>query len=356
MAYRCNLTADERQEMSMHASVRPKLLALWIAALVGGPASAQTTTIVVGFPPGANYDVHMRAFARHLGKHLPGNPGVIPQNMAGAGSLRAANFLYNAAPKDGTTIGMFARGLPMQPLLDDKGIQYDAQKFNWIGSLSSEVSVALAWHSKPFKTIDDVRQREMVVAATGSGADSVIFPFIMNGVLGTRFRVVTGYPGSVDFMLAVERGEADGTSGVSWSAVVAGKPDWIRESKINVLVQLATKKHPDLSHVPLVMDFAKTAADKSVLELIFARQQIAYPIVAPPGTPAERVQTLRQAFDAVVRDPEYLRDIRRQLLDSDPVKGADVADIVNRLYASPSEVIARAKAAIEDGKSVTTSK
>ena len=250
----------------------------------------------------------MRTFARHLGKHLSGNPTIIPQNMAGAGSLRAANFLYNVAPKDGTTIGMFARGLATQPLLDGKGIQYDARKFNWIGSFSSDVSVALSWHTRSFKTIDDARQREMTVAATGSGADSVIFPYILNGVLGTRFKVVTGYPGAVDFLLAVERGEADGTAGISWSNITAIKPDWIREKKINVMVQLGTKKHPDLGDAPLVMDFAKNASDKRVLELIFARQEMAYPIVAPPGVPADRVRMLRQAFDAVVRDPEYLAD------------------------------------------------
>ena len=180
----------------------------------------------------------MRTFARHLGKHLSGNPTIVPQNMAGAGSLRAANFLYNLAPKDGTTIGMFARGLATQPLLDGKGIQYDARKFNWIGSFSSDVSIALSWHS-----------------------------------------------------------------------------DWIREKKINVMVQLGTKKHPDLGDAPLVMDFAKNASDKRVLELIFSRQEMAYPIVAPPGVPTDRVRMLRQAFDAVVRDPEYLADARRQSLD-----------------------------------------
>lgn len=338
----------------MFTQTRPKLLALWIAILASGPAAAQTTTIVVGFPPGANYDIHMRTFARHLARHLPGNPTIIPQNMAGAGSLRAANFLYNVAPKDGTTIGMFARGLAMQPLLDDKGIQFDARKFNWIGSLSAEVSVVLSWHSRPFKTIDDARQHEMIVAGTGSGADSVIFPYILNGVLGTKFKVVTGYPGSADFLLAVERGEADGTAGVSWSAITAGKPNWIKERKINVLTQLATKRHPDLADVPLVMEFAKNTSDKGVLELIFARQEMAYPIVAPPDTPAERVQILRQAFNAVVKDPEYLADLRRQFHESDPVKGQDIASLLDRIYASSPDVIARARTAIEYGKKTTT--
>ena len=196
----------------------------------------------------------------------------------------------------------------------------------------------------------------MIVAGTGSGADSVIFPYILNGVLGTKFKVVTGYPGSADFLLAVERGEADGTAGVSWSAITAGKPNWITDKKINVMVQLATRKHPDLGNVPLVMEFAKNASDKSVLELIFARQEMAYPIVAPPGVPMERVQILRQAFDAVVRDPEYLVDLRRQLHESIPVSGADIAALIDRLYASSPDVIARARTAIEDGKKITTNK
>jgi len=338
----------------MNASVR--LLALLVTLAAGDEASAQAVNVVVGYPPGAAYDIYMRTFARHLGKHLPAHPSVIPQNMAGAGSLRAANFLYNAASRDGLTIGMFARGLAMQPLLDEQGIQYDARKFNWIGSLGTDVSMVLAWHNKPFKTLDDVRQKEMIVAATGSGADSVIFPYILNGVLGTKFRVVTGYPGANDFLLAVERGEADGTAGVSWSSIIAGKPEWVREHKINILVQLGTRKHPDLGAARLVTEYAKNASDLGVLELIFARQEMAYPVVAPPGIAAERVQLLRQAFDAVMTDPEYLADARRQTLETDAVKGADIAALVERLYASPPEVIARARQAMEDGKKITVSK
>ncbi len=342
----------------MNLSIKPKLLALGLVVLAGGPALAQgqAVNLVVGYPPGAAYDIYMRTLARHLGKYLPGHPNVIPQNMAGAGSLRAANFLYNAAPKDGLTIGMFARGLAMQPLLDDQGIQYDARKFNWLGSLGTDVSMVLSWHTRPFKTIDDVRQKEMIVAATGSGADSVIFPYILNGVLGTRFKVVTGYPGATDFLLAVERGEADGTAGVSWGTIIAGKPDWVREHKINIIAQLGTRKHPDLGAAPLIMEFAKTASDTGVLQLIFARQEMAYPVVAPPGVPAERVQALRQAIDAVTKDPEYLADARRQTLDTDAVKGAAIAALVDRLYASPPEVIARARQAMEDGKKITVSK
>ena len=261
-------------------------------------------------PPGATYDIYTRTFARHLGKHLPGKPNVVVQNMAGAGSLRSANFIYNQAPKDGTTIGVFARGLAMQPLLDMTGIQYEPLKFNWIGSISSDVSLVLSWHTRPFKTIDDLRKSEMVVAGTGSGADSVIFPYILNGVLGTKMKIVTGYPGAADFLLAVERQEADGTAGVSWSGLNASRPEWIANKRINVIVQLGLKRHPGMDPAPLVMEFAKNDSDRGVLELIFARQDMAYPIVAPPGTPPERVAVLRKAFEAVLQGSRISR--RRQ--------------------------------------------
>jgi tripartite-type tricarboxylate transporter receptor subunit TctC len=340
----------------MTITTKPVLLALALTALVGGEAIAQQTTLIVGYPPGASYDIYARTFARHLGKHLPGTPTVVVQNMAGAGSLRSANFLYNAAPKDGSTIGVFARGLAMQPLLDNTGIQFDARKFNWLGSISSDVSMVLSWHTRPFKTIDDIRKNEMIVAGTGSGADSVIFPYILNGVLGTKFRVITGYPGATAFLLAVERGEADGTAGVSWSSIAAGKPDWISGKKINIIVQLGLQKHPDLGKAPLVMEFAKNDSDRGVLELIFARQEMAYPVVAPPDVPAERVATLRKAFDATLKDPAFQADAKKQSLDANAVTGASIASLLGRIYASPPDVIARARKAIADGKNVTTKK
>jgi tripartite-type tricarboxylate transporter receptor subunit TctC len=332
------------------------LLALIVSALVGAPAAAQTTTVVVGYSPGAAYDIYMRAFARHLGKHLPGNPTVVPQNMAGAGSMRAANFLFNAAPKDGTTIGMFARGLAMQPLLDPTGVQYDARKFNWIGSLTSDTSLVLSWHTTGFRTIDDARKREMVIAGTGVGADSVIYPYILNGVLGTKFKVVTGYPGANEFLLAVERGEAEGAA-VSWrGTVMSSRPEWVTGKKINIMTQLGLKKHPEMGNAPLVLEYAKTDSDRNVLELIVARQDMAYPIVAPPGVPAERVALLRRAFEAVMKDPEYLADAKKQQLDTDFMRGEEIAKLIERIYAMPQDVIARAVAALEDGKKVTTTR
>src|SRR5262245_30576348 len=332
------------------------IIALISSSLACASASAQQMTMVVGYSPGATYDIYTRTFARYLGRHLPGAPNVIVQNMAGAGSLRSANFIFNAAPKDGTTIGMFARGLAMQPLLDMTGVQYDSRKFNWIGSISSDVSLVLSWHTRPFKTIEDLRKGEMVVAGTGSGADSVIFPYILNGVLGTKMKVVTGYPGAADFLLAVERQEADGTAGVSWSGLNASKPEWIANKRVNVIVQLGLKKNPAMNPAPLVMEFAKSDSDRGVLELIFSRQDMDYPLVAPPGTPPERLAVLRKAFEAVLSDPDYIEDAKKQHLETALMRGEQVEALIKRVMASPPEVFERARKATEAGKGVTSEK
>jgi hypothetical protein len=196
----------------------------------------------------------------------------------------------------------------------------------------------------------------MVVAGTGSGADSVIFPYILNGVLGTKMKVVTGYPGAADFLLAVERQEADGTAGVSWSGLNAAKPEWISNKRINVIVQLGLKKHPGMNPAPLVMDYAKNDSDRGVLELIFSRQDMAYPVVAPPGVSADRVAVLRKAFEAVLKDPDYLADAKKQHLEADFMRGEEIEALIKRVMASPPDVIERARKAIEAGKGVTSEK
>jgi tripartite-type tricarboxylate transporter receptor subunit TctC len=305
-------------------------------------------TVVIGFTPSATYDLYARALARHVPKYLAGTSMVVPQNMPGAGSLTAANYLYNVAPKDGSTIGIFARGLAVQPLLNPEGIQFDARKFNWIGSPASEVSVVFAWHTKPFKTIDDLRSREMIVPATGSGADSIIFPHILNGVLGTKFKIVTGYPAGPELQLAVERGEADGIASTSWTNLMANRPDWIRDKKINLILQLGLTKRPELGDLPSALELAKTEPDRRLLELILSRQSMAYPFVAPPGVPVERIRALRDAFDAVMKDPEFIADAKKQNLEVDPVSGPEIQALVEKIYSSPPEVIQRAKAVLDE--------
>jgi tripartite-type tricarboxylate transporter receptor subunit TctC len=328
---------------------------LWRGLLVGllalpDVALAQSQlSLVIGYPPGAIYDVYGRLVSRYIGRHLPGNRTVVAQNMPGAGSLRAANYLYNVAPKDGSTIGLFARGIAMQPLFDNQGIQFDARKFNWLGSTSAEVSVVLASAAKPFKSIADAQKTEMILAASGSGADSVIFPYVLNGVIGTKFKVVTGYPGNADMLLAVERGEVDGNGATSWVNLVAVRPDWLRDRKFNVLLQLATRKHRDLAAVPLAAEFAKNENDLKVLDLIFSRQDMAYPFVAPPDVPPPRLAALRAAFAATMKDPEFLTEASRQNLEVDPISADEVTAVVRKAYTMPGDVVARTRAVLEAG-------
>jgi tripartite-type tricarboxylate transporter receptor subunit TctC len=336
-----------------------------LAASSGIEATAQSVesfyksnrvTVVIGYTPGGVYDLYARTIARHIGKHIPGRPGVVPQNMPGAGSMKAANYIFGQAPKDGTQIAVFARGLAMQPLLNNAGVQYDATKLNWLGSPASEVSVVFSWHSKPFKTVDDLRKREMIVPATGTGADSAIFPYILNGVLGTKFKVVAGYPGASETLLSIERGETDGSAATSWGNFASAKQDWIKDGKVNIILQLALKKHPALSGIPLVMDIASNDADRKVLELVFSRQSMSYPFAVPPGTPADRLAALRRAFDATLNDPAFLADAKQQRLEVDPVAGDRIEALVRDVYASPPAVIARARAAIKEGMGRTVRK
>jgi tripartite-type tricarboxylate transporter receptor subunit TctC len=339
--------------------------AVLLVAAGGGGAAAQSVeafykanrvSIDIGYTPGGVYDIYARTVARHLGKHIPGRPAVVPVNMPGAGSMKAANYIYAQAPKDGTHIAVFARGIAMQPLLDDTGVQFEATKLNWLGSPASEVSVVFSWHTKPFRTLADLRDREMVVPATGTGADSAIFPYVMNGVLGTKFKVVTGYPGAAETMLSIERGETDGSAATSWGNFATAKADWIRDRKVNIILQLALKKLLALGDVPLIMDAAENDNDRQVLELIFVRQSMSYPFVTSPDVPPERLQALRRAFDATLRDPEFLADAKQQKLDIDPVSGDEIQSLVRRVYASPPDVVTRARAAIKEGMGKTVTR
>jgi tripartite-type tricarboxylate transporter receptor subunit TctC len=331
-----------------------------------GTASAQSAvetfyknnrlTIVIGYTPGAIYDLYGRMVARHIGKHIPGHPTVIVQNMPGAGSMTAANYIAAKAPKDGSMIATFARGIAMQPLIDPLGVQFDATRLNWLGSPTTEVSVVFSWHTKPFKTFNDLLTHEMVVAATGTGADSAIFAYVINGVFGTRLKVVSGYPGGAETLLAIERGEVDGSAATSWGNFATSKQDWIKEKKVNILLQLAMKKNPELGDVPLIMDLAKSDDDRKVLELMFSRQSMAYPFTAPQDIPADRLQALREAFAKTMTDPEFIAEAKQQTLDIDPVPGDVIQTLVRNVYGSPPQVIERARAVIKDGMNKTVRK
>ena len=333
---------------------RACLGALALVAMLSAAKAAESTElrqlrIIVGTTVGATYDAYARLIGRHIGNYLPGHPNVIVQNMAGAGGLAAANYLYNVAPQDGSTIGIFARGLPTLPLLDSAGVQFDPAKFNWLGSPASEVSLVWAWYTTSFKTFEDVQQREMIIPATGPGADSIVFPYVMNAILGTKFKVVPGYPGGPELLLAVERGEADGIASTSWDNFTSSKQDWVRDGKVRFLLQLGLKKEPAVGDVPLVLDKAKSDSDRQVLELVFSRNTLAYPIVAPPGVPHERIELLRAALQQTALDDSFQADAKNENLALDFVSGAQMTNILQGLYATSPEVIERARRAVSEG-------
>ena len=302
--------------------------------------------LLIGYSAGGGYDTYARVLARHLGKHIPGNPTVVPQNMPGAGSLTLTNYLYNAAAKDGSVIGTIARGMAMEPLLSGQGTRFDASEFSWIGSLNHEVSVCVSWHTSDVKTMQDLQTRQLIVGGTGAAAGTDTFPIVFSNLFGANIKLISGYPGGNDVLLAMERGEVDGRCGWSWSTVVSTRPEWIAEGKLNILVQVALEKHPDLPDVPLVTEFADSEDELMALELIFARQVMGRPYLAPPGIPLERHEALRRAFDATTRDAEFRAEAARLQLELNPVSGEEIDALITRTYGASENAIRLATDAI----------
>jgi tripartite-type tricarboxylate transporter receptor subunit TctC len=303
----------------------------------------RTVDLYVGYSVGGAYDLYSRVIARHLGQHIPGNPTVLVKNMEGAGSLRLANYLYRVAPKDGSVIGMIGRGTGFDPVLGQQAAQFDGTKFTWLGSGNHEVSVCVSYAGRSGITrFEDLLTKEMTVGGTGASADTDQFPRVLNGVLGTKMKIVSGYPGGNDVVLAMERGELQGRCGWSWSSVKATHGAWIAEKKLNVLVQLSLQKHPELPDVPLVIDLAKTDEQRQILKLIFARQVMGRPFLAPPGLAPERTATLRKAFMETMTDPEFLADAEKSQLEVNPVSGEVVQKLVEEVYRTPPEVAKKA--------------
>ena len=303
----------------------------------------KTVEFYIGYSVGGGYDLYARTIARHIGKHIPGNPTVVPKNMEGAGSLRLANWLFRVGAKDGSVIGTIGRGTGFDPILGQQGAQFDGTKFTWLGSANNEVSVCVSWNATSgIAKFEDLLNKEMTVGGTSSSADTDQFPRIMNGVLGTKMRIVSGYPGGNDVVLAMERGEVNGRCGWSWSSVVSTHRVWLDEKKMTVLAQLALQKHPDLPDVPLIIDLAKTDEQKQILKLIFARQVMGRPYLAPPGIPADRAAALRQAFMDTMTDKDFLADAEKAQIEITPVDGATIQKLVAEVYQTPPEVAKKA--------------
>jgi tripartite-type tricarboxylate transporter receptor subunit TctC len=301
----------------------------------------KTIDLYIGYSAGGGYDVYARVLARHLGRHIAGSPTIVPKNMPGAGSLVLANWLYNAAPRDGTAFATIGRGVAFDPLLGSTKAQFNAANFNWIGSMNDEVSVCVAWHTSGVTSLAQVMRRELTVGGSGPAADTDQFPKVLNGTLGTKFKIVTGYPGGNDVDLAMERGEVMGRCGWSWSSVIATHKTWLDEKKISVLVQMALHRHPDLPDVPSVMDFAHSDEQRQIFKLVVARQPMGRPFVAPPQVPPQQTAALRQAFMETMQDREFIAEAEKMQLEINPVSGEVVQQMVHDVYQTPPAVAAK---------------
>ena len=328
----------------------------WILALAllvaPAPAQAQTVAefyrgktvnVYIGVGVGGEYDIQARLVARHIGKHIPGNPTVVPQNMTGAGGLKMTNYLYNVAPKDGTAIGMIANAFPALQAVGIAGVQFDAAKMQWLGSIAPAVETMAVWHTTGIKTIEDARKRETVAGASARGAITFFYPAMMNEYLGTKFKIVTGYPGGNQINLAMERGEVEARNN-TWSSWKATKADWLKDKKIAVIAQ-AGPRAPDLD-APSVEALAKTPDERKLIELVTSGTHLGRPMATNAALP-ERVAALRAAFAATMKDPEFLAEAQALGFEVDPVLGEKMQAIAEKVLATPKEVATKAKGLLE---------
>lgn len=306
----------------------------------------KTINMIVGGNAGDGYDIYARFLTQYWGKFIPGNPRFVVQNMPGAGTLVTANYMYEVAKNDGTYIGTVGGGTATAEIFKTKGIRFDPRKFVWIGSMNSEVGIVLAWHTQPFKTVQDILDKEMVVGGGGPTSGNVIFPLVLNRVVGTKFKIIAGYSGTSAIALAIERGELQGTGSYHYSSMISSRPDWIDKKQITPLVQLAMFKHPIFPNVPNIPDLAKTKEQYQVLDLVFSRQQMGRPFLLPPGASLDVAKVLRRAFDAALKDQEFLDDAKKRRMDlTKPMTGEEIHTLIETLYTYPASVVEKAVAA-----------
>jgi tripartite-type tricarboxylate transporter receptor subunit TctC len=306
--------------------------------------SGRTLNLTIGYSVGGGYDMYARLLGKYLGNHLPGKPTITPQNMPGAGSLKSINYLYEVAPKDGSTIGTFGRTMPEEPLL---GVaDFDARKLNWLGSMDSDVALCVTWKDSKIKTFQDMLTKPSRFGGQGTGSDPDVMASAIRNLFHAKLQLVTGYPGSNETALAMERGEIDGECGTSWSTLQMRHPDWLRDHKVNLIVQMALEKHPDLPDVPLLLDLAPDAGTRQILKVIAASQAFARPFAAPPGVPADRVDALRKAFADTLKDPAFLADAKRLGIEVRPVSPDRIDEILDDLYKTPPDLVTKAKDAV----------
>jgi tripartite-type tricarboxylate transporter receptor subunit TctC len=327
--------------------------ALLLALALGLPLSAiaqedkffagKQITLLVGFGAGGGYDLYGRTVIAHMGRHIPGNPAMVASNMPGAGGLELMNNLANLAPRDGTLIATFASGLPTAPLFNPEQARFDPTRLGWIGAVNTEEFIDIAWHTAPVQSLADLKSRELIVAGASPGDAGVDLPRLVNGVLGLKYRIVTGYKAMNEMELAMERGEAEGISGTTWTSLRARHADWLERRLVTVIAQYGETAHPELPNVPLMRALARSEAETEALDLLFSRQEMGRPFAAPPGLPPARLAILRRAFDATMKDPLFLADATKRQFELDPKRGEEVEKIVARIMATPPDVVARVK-------------
>jgi tripartite-type tricarboxylate transporter receptor subunit TctC len=307
----------------------------------------RTVSLIIGFSAGTGYDIYARLLARFIGRHIPGNPTVIAQNMPGAGSLKAAMYVYAVAPKDGAVIATIGRSAPLEPLLGEA--QFDGRGFTWLGSIASSSSLCATWHATAIKTWQDVLTKPFALAGEGSGSEPDSFARILKNIFGAKVKLVTGYPGGNEMNLAIERGEVDGRCGWSWDSIKSTRPDWLRDRKINLLTVFSLQKAVDIpTEVPLIGDLAATQEQRQILRLHLAGQSFGRPFFTSPGVPEDRKAALRAAFDATMQDPDFIAETNKVKLEISPTSGAEIDRLLKEIYATPRDVIEKAKQAVRN--------
>ena len=296
--------------------------------------------LVIGYSVGGGYDAYARLVARHVGKHIPGNPSIIPQQMPGAGSLTSARYIYSVAPKDGSVFGTFSRSMAISPLIDKA--DFDSRKFSWLGSVTDDNTICVSSKASPIRNWDDFINRPSKFGGEGAGADPDIWTLLYKNVFGAKVQLITGYPGTNDTVLAMDRGEIDGLCGVSWSTIKTRHPQWLTDHSVNLIVQAALKKEPEIAAVPLASDLASNPEQLQILKLLLVSQEMARPFAAPPEIPADRKAALIAAFNATMKDADFLAEAAKLDFDVRPVDASTIDALLTEVYQTPKDVLAKA--------------
>ena len=333
-----------------HSKTIVSALALVVVAGLARAAGVEdfykgrNVTLVIGCSVGGGYDAYARLLGRYFGKHIPGNPAIVPEQMNGAGSLRSANFTYSVAAKDDSPVfGTFSRSMGISPLVDKA--EFDSRKFAWLGSVTDDNTICVTWNTSPIKAWDDFLTKPSKFGGEGAGADPDIWALLYKNVFGAKLRLISGYPGTNDTVLAMECGEIDGLCGISWSTIKTRHPEWLTSHSVNIIVQAALKKEPEISSVPLATDLTKTPEQLQIIKLLLVSQAMARPFAAPPD-PADRKAALLSAFDATMKDADFLAEAQKLNFDVRPVSATAIDAMLAEVYQTPKDVIARATKAI----------